>query len=108
MAKTPRHRTAFMIDKDLYAGLKEVPRSVSMSDVVNYLLKFAIDELKKFPKGMTDEEIREWRRKDPKRLEVLTYLRDDIGLGKYVDVIDEAMQSIDLSMVEHKREKKKK
>jgi len=62
-----------------------------VSDILETLLKFGIDDLKRFPEGMSDYEIKEWRRRDPKRLEVVSYLRDDLGLSKYVDAVDEAM-----------------
>lgn len=102
-----KHKILLSIDEGLYNGLQELPRSVSVSDIVETLLKFTIEDLKHFPKGMSDEEVKEWRRRDPKRLETVAYFRDELGLGKYVDAIDNAMQITDRAKAEAKNRKKK-
>lgn len=97
-----KHKILLSIDEGLYNGLQELPRSISVSDIVETLLKHSIEDLKRFPKGMSDEETKEWRKRDPKRLEVISYLRDELGLGKYVDAIDDAMQLSDRAKAEAK------
>lgn len=106
--KKVKHKILLSIDEGLYKGLQELPRSVSVSDIVETLLKFSIEDLKHFPKGLSDEEIKEWRRRDPKRLEVVSYLRDHLGLGKYVDAIDNAMQITDRAKAKAEAEAKAK
>ena len=90
----------------LYNGPKELPRSIYVSDILETLLKFGIDDLKLFHEGMSDYEIKEWRRRDPKRLEVVSYLRDDLGLSKYVDAVDEAMTFTNQTRKTAKKNKK--
>lgn len=101
-----KHKILLSIDEGLYNGLKELPRAVSVSDIFETLLKFGLEDIKRFPKVMSDEEIREWRRRDPKRLEVISYLRDELGLGKYVDAIDDAMKITDKAKTAAKEDKK--
>lgn len=103
-----KHKILLSIDESLYNGLQELPRYVSVSDIVETLLKFSLEDLKHFPRGLSDEEIKEWRRRDPKRLEVISYLRDQLGLGKYVDAIDNAMQITDRAKAEAETKTKKK
>ncbi len=86
-----KHRTQVMIDEDLYQGLKKLPRDVSVSRVINLLLKSAIEDLK-LGRQMTDKELNEWIRKDPERIKVRAYLQDK--LGPYVEIVDEAMESV--------------
>lgn len=96
-----------MIDSDIYEGLKEVPRSVSLSDMMNVIIRSAIEDLKKFPHGMTEEEMREWRKADPKRLETIKYIREDLGFGKYVDAIADTVKKAGIDLHPKKGKKKK-
>ena len=86
-----KHRTQVMIDEDLYQGLKKLPREVSVSRVINLLLKSAIEDLKQ-GHMMNDKELNEWIRKDPERIKVKAYLKEK--LGPYVDMVDEAMETL--------------
>lgn len=105
--KTPRKRTQLMIDSDLYEGLKEVPRSVSLSDMMNVIIRAAIEDLKRFPEGMTKEEMVEWRKADPKRIETIKYIREDLGFGKYVDAISDTVEKAGIDLYPKKGKKVK-
>jgi len=86
-----KHRTQVMIDEDLYQGLKKLPREVSVSRVINLLLKAAIEDLKQ-GHTMNQKELDEWVRKDPERIKVRAYLQEK--LGPYADMVDEAMEAV--------------
>ena|SRR3990170_3961212 len=90
-ANVGKHKLLLSIDENLYAGLKKLPREVSISDVFSTLLQAAVEELK-MGHEMTDRELHEWVRKDPRRREVQKYLQD--RLGPYVDVLKDAMGKI--------------
>lgn len=83
-----RQKITLSIDEDLHAALKKLPRDVSISDIINLLLKFAVEEVKS-GREMTDKEVKEWLRKDPKRLEVQMYMKEK--LGPYIDMVDEVI-----------------
>lgn len=105
--KTPRKRTQVMLDEDIFEAFKAVPRSVSVSDIVNVIFRAAIEDLKKFPQGMTKEEMIEWRKADSKRIETIKYIREDLGLGKYVDVIADTIEKAGIDLHSKKGKKVK-
>lgn len=84
-------RIQVTIDEDLYQGIKKLPREVSVSEVINLLLKMAIEEVK-LGREMSDKEVNEWFRKDPQRLKVRMYMQEK--LGPYIEVLDEAIEKV--------------
>ena len=89
--KMKKHRAQVLIDEDVYQGLKKLPRDVSISGLINLLLKLYIEELR-VGRKLTKEELNEWVRKDPERLKLRMVL--DEKVGPYFDMIDEAMAQV--------------
>lgn len=54
-----KKRICLTVDESVYNGLQEVPRGVSISEVVSFLLKAMIEDVRK-GREMTQEEFDEW------------------------------------------------
>lgn len=83
-----KHRTQITLDEDLYFALKKLPREISVSNIINTLLKLMLEEAK-LGREMTKEEVNEWIRKDPKLIKGRQDIRDSIG--PYIDSLYEVL-----------------
>lgn len=81
-------RLQLTVDMELYEACKKFPREVSISEIVNLLLKLAIEEVK-MGREMNKKEFENWLNNDPERLRVKKYLQEK--LGPSISVINEAM-----------------
>ena len=88
-----RHKILLTIDENLYYGLKELPRDVSVSDIVSVLLQSMLEEVKR-GKKMSQKELDKWVNSDEYRKEVRLYMQEK--LGPYVDYVDDKIQSLKL------------
>jgi predicted CopG family antitoxin len=59
-----RKKLTLTIDADVYAMIKELPRKVSISEVVSWMLKSMYEVLKK-GRELTQEEFDEWIKNTP-------------------------------------------
>ena len=83
-----KKRVAFSVDEDVYDGLKQVPRGISVSEVVNWLLRALITDIQ----GMPDEEFRKFMENDPRGKEVRNYLQDK--LLPFFDTVDLGVEKV--------------
>ena len=83
-----KKRVAFSVDEDVYDGLKQVPRGISVSEVVNWLLRALITDIQ----GMPDEEFRKFMENDPRGKEVRKYLQDK--LLPFFDTVDSGVEKV--------------
>jgi len=83
-----KKRVAFSVDEDVYDGLKQVPRGISVSEVVNWLLRALITDIQ----GMPDEEFRTFMENDPRGKEVRKYLQDK--LLPFFDTMDSGVEKV--------------
>lgn len=83
-----KKRVAFSVDEDVYDGLKQVPRGISVSEVVNWLLRALITDIQ----GMPDEEFRKFMENDPRGKEVRKYLQDK--LLPFFDSVDSGVEKV--------------
>ena len=93
-----KKRVAFSVDEDVYDGLKQVPRGISVSEVVNWLLRALITDIQ----GMPDEELRKFMENDPRGKEVRKYLQDK--LLPFFDTVDSGVEKVKKTL-KHKKEK---
>ncbi len=93
-----KKRVAFSVDEDVYDGLKQVPRGISVSEVVNWLLRALITDIQ----GMPDEEFRKFMENDPRGKEVRKYLQDK--LLPFFDTVDSGVEKVKKTL-KHKKEK---
>jgi predicted CopG family antitoxin len=59
-----KKKLTLTIDDDVYAGLKDIPRGVSISEIVSWILKGMIEDIKK-GRQQTQEEFDEWVESTP-------------------------------------------
>jgi hypothetical protein len=83
-----KKRVAFSVDEDVYDGLKQVPRGISVSEVVNWLLRALITDIQ----GMPYEEFRKFMENDPRGKEVRKYLQDK--LLPFFDTVDSGVEKV--------------
>lgn len=72
-----KKRLNLTIDEDVHEGLKNLPRGVSISEVVSWILRAMVEDVK--PGGMSEEEFFEFMDNDPRGHEVREYLREKLG-----------------------------
>jgi predicted CopG family antitoxin len=59
-----KKRVSFTVDEEVYDDLQAVPRGVSVSEVINWLLKSMIEDIK-LGREMTQKEFDEWIESTP-------------------------------------------
>lgn len=72
-----KKRVSFTVDKDVVETLKKVPREVSISEVVNWVLRSVFEDVK--PNGMSEDEFIRFMDSDPRGREVRKFLQDKLG-----------------------------
>ncbi len=83
-----KKRVTFTVDEDVYEGLKQVPRGVSVSEIVSWLLRAVITDIQ----GMSDEEFKKFMENDPRGKEVRNYLQDK--LLPFFDTVDSGVEKV--------------
>ena len=86
-----KKRLNLTIDDDVYAMLQELPRKVSVSEVVSYVLKAMFQDLKK-GRELTDDEFNKWIESDPKLKDFRERLREHWGPS--IEKIDETVEKV--------------
>ena len=70
-----KKRVTFTVDEDLFSSIQEIPRGISLSARVNWILKALISEIK----GMPEEEFRKIMDSDPEGRLVHDYFKKKYG-----------------------------
>ena len=83
-----KKRVTFTVDEDVYEGLKQVPRGVSVSEIVSWLLRAVITDIQ----GMSDEKFKKFMENDPRGKEVRNYLQDK--LLPFFDTVDSGVEKV--------------
>jgi len=83
-----KKRVTFTVDEDVYEGLKQVPRGVSVSEIVSWLLRAVITDIQ----GMSDGEFKKFMENDPRGKEVRNYLQDK--LLPFFDTVDSGVEKV--------------
>lgn len=73
--KIPKKKLTLSIDRVVYDQLGELPRKVSISEVVSLVLEFMIADVK----GISEEEFLKSIENDPQRIEVRKYIQGKLG-----------------------------
>lgn len=72
-----KKRVSFTVDEDVIERLKKVPREVSISEIVNWVLRAMFEDVR--PGGMSEEEFIRFMDSDPRGREVRKFLQDKLG-----------------------------
>jgi len=72
-----KKKLTLTIDDDVYEGLKELPRKVSISEVVSWMLRAMVEDVK--PGGMSEDEFIDFMDTDPRGKEVRAYMKEKLG-----------------------------
>ncbi len=91
-----KKRVTFTVDEDLYESIQKIPRGVSLSARINWLLKALISVIK----GMSDEEFRKIMDSDPEGKLAHKYFKE-----KYGPVLDEVENKIEAAKKSLKKKK---
>ncbi len=73
-----KKRVTLTIDADVYKQLQDLPRKVSISEVVSWMLKGMMQDIKA-GKMLTDEEFKQWVESTPEGKEFRKKLRGEYG-----------------------------
>lgn len=98
-----RKKLTLTIDSDVYDMIKELPRKVSISEVVSFVLKAMYQDLKK-GRELTQEEMDAWIESSPELKEFRERLQEHWGPG--IRKIDETVEKIKSTVVPKKDKKK--
>jgi predicted CopG family antitoxin len=84
-----KERMTISIDKDLYDALQDMPRKVSISEVITWMLKGMFNDIKA-GRELTSEELKEWLESTPEGKDFRERLQEHWGPGlkKLSNVID--------------------
>lgn len=69
-----KRRLNLTIDDDVYKQLGELPRKISVSEIVSWTLRSIVESTR--PGGMSTDEFREFMLKDEKGREVFNYMHE--------------------------------
>jgi len=88
-----KKRIAISIDDDVYEGMKDLPRRVSVSESMSLVLRMLVEAYK--PNGMAPEEFRERMLSDDRYREAFLYLSDKLQpVFQKEDEIEEAVKKV--------------
>ena len=90
-----KERMTITIDKDIYDLLQELPRKVSISEVLTFLVKAAFREIKA-GREMTDTELQQWLDSTPEGKDFRERLREHWGptMYKIEDTINDVKKKV--------------
>ncbi len=83
-----KKKLTLSIDEDAYDDMGEIPRKISMSEIVTWLARAFVTDLK----GMSDEEFRKYMDNDPSGREVRKYLQEK--LLPIIDKVDDVKKTL--------------
>lgn len=72
-----RKKITLSIDSEAYDGIKELPKKVSISEVVSWVVRSMVEGVK--PNGMTPDEFIDYMDRDKRGREVRQYLKEKLG-----------------------------
>jgi predicted CopG family antitoxin len=72
-----KRKLTLTIDGDVYEQMGELPRKVSISEVVSWVLRAMIEDVK--PNGMSEDDFIKFMDNDPQGREVRKLLQEKIG-----------------------------
>jgi hypothetical protein len=98
-----RKKLTLTIDSDVYDVIKELPRTVSISEVVSFVLKAMYEDVKK-GRESTDEELDAWIRSNPELTDFRERLREHWGPG--ISKINHAVEKVKGAVTPNKAKKK--
>ena len=73
-----KKKITLSIDSDVYDQLNDLPRKVSVSEIVNWVLKAMLQDIKK-GRELTEEELKEYVRQTPEGRDFLKNLQEQYG-----------------------------
>lgn len=82
-----KRKLTLTIDEDVYTDMGELPRKVSVSEIVTWVLKGIITDIQ----GMPDEEFRKLMDSDPRGREVHAFLKGK--LAPFVEKVESVIES---------------
>lgn len=94
-----KKKLTLTIDDDVYEGLGELPRKVSISEITTWVLRVLIADIQ----GISDEDLKKLVDSDPRGREVRDYLSDK--LGPFFDSVDSRVEKIKKKVKVNKRKK---
>jgi hypothetical protein len=97
-----KKRICLTVDEYVYEGLKNVPRGVSVSEMVSWFLRGIIEEVT--PGGMSPEEFVKLMDNDPRGKEVRQHIKRTLGpiLNPVFDKVDEVTDGLK-AKIKHKK-----
>ena len=72
-----RKKILLSIDSEAYEGIKELPKKVSISEIVSWIVRAMIEDIK--IDGMSTKEFIDYMDSDLRGREVRQYLKEKIG-----------------------------
>ncbi len=90
-----RKKLTLTIDADAYDMIKELPRTVSISEFVSFIIKAMYQDIKR-GRELTQEEFNKWMESDPKLRDFRERLREHWGpaIIRIDDTINEIKEKI--------------
>jgi hypothetical protein len=73
-----KKRVTFTVSEDVFEGLQDIPRGVSVSEIVSWVLKAMIEDVKK-GRELTQEEFDKWIEGTPEGRDFRERLLDKYG-----------------------------
>ena len=98
-----RKKLTLTIEPEVYDMIKDLPRKVSISEVVSFVLKAMYQDLKK-GRELTKEEFDKWIESTPEGRDFRDRLQEHWGPG--IERIDNTIEKIKRTVVPAKRKKK--
>ncbi len=94
-ADTMKERMTITIDKDIYDFLQELPRKVSISEVLTFVVKAVFEDIKA-GRELTDTELKQWLESTPEGKDFRERLQEHWGptLKKIDDSIEKVKNSV--------------
>ena len=97
-----RKKLTLTIDSEVYDMIKELPRKVSISEVVSFVLKGLYKELK-MGRQLTQEEIDQWLESTSKERDFRNRLREHWGPS--FKKIDDSIEKVKRAVVPKRKKK---
>ncbi len=96
-----KRRLNITIDDDVYDMIKELPRKVSISEVISWFLKSMFEEIKRG--GFTQEEFEKWVKSTPEGRDFRKRARQQFG--PTIRKVEDKLKGIKEKVVPQKRKK---
>jgi len=99
-----RKKLTLTIDADVYDMIKELPRKVSISEFVSWMLKGMYEDIKK-GRELTQEEVTAWIEKTPEGRDFRERLKEH--WGPTLDKIDNTLNGVKEKITPKRKNKSK-